>query len=339
VSFALLAISFFSGLPAASISFMLMIEIMFIFLLSLGQKETLFRKFLWFLGIVLIVRMVTVDYNIADIYWNAIGLKHSLTVFFFSGILFYIMGNIMQKREPEEKITPNESGIYACTGFTLGALGIISGCSPANTSLYLIGEMILIFTLGLVYREPLYRKYVWFMSVFIFFRLLAFDYGKEDFYYFLSFAVKHDVLMLGVSSLVFYIGGALIKIIPSLESRLEPGEGEVYTYSGIYPAILLAFLLYSEVSPQWLTVNWALEGIAFLLLGFLLNRKPDRISSLVILSFALLRLIFIDIAGLETVYKFLAFIILGAILLIASMVYSRFMAKKGEDAKEPPPPK
>jgi hypothetical protein len=87
-------------------------------------------------------------------------------------------------------------------------------------------------------------------------------------------------------------------------------------------SLLLAVLLYFHLSIDFASMGWAIQGFALLALGFALNDRNFRIHGLVLLLVCLLKVTFIDLAGVETLYRILSFIVLGLILLSASFAYT-----------------
>jgi len=63
-------------------------------------------------------------------------------------------------------------------------------------------------------------------------------------------------------------------------------------------------------------------------IGFFLKNKVFRLSALCVLSLASLRVIFVDMSGVNTIYKITAFTVLGALLLGISMIYSKYKIKE-----------
>lgn len=92
-------------------------------------------------------------------------------------------------------------------------------------------------------------------------------------------------------------------------------------------SLTLTALLWLEVQPHWLSVAWALEGMALVACGFVLRDKVVRVSGLSVFGLLVLRVLFVDLAGAETIYRILSFIVAGAILLSASFAYARFSTK------------
>jgi uncharacterized membrane protein len=88
--------------------------------------------------------------------------------------------------------------------------------------------------------------------------------------------------------------------------------------------VLLAALLFYEVSGSMLTVAWGLEGVALLVAGFPLSDRVLRISGLTLFLVCVLKLFLWDLRHLETLYRILSFIVLGLMLVSVSWIYTRF---------------
>jgi uncharacterized membrane protein len=85
-----------------------------------------------------------------------------------------------------------------------------------------------------------------------------------------------------------------------------------------------AWFLLFEVSGSWLTVAWGLQGVALLVAGFALRERGVRLTGLALLGVCIAKLFLYDVAELEMVFRIFSFIILGALLLAVSFVYSRY---------------
>jgi hypothetical protein len=87
--------------------------------------------------------------------------------------------------------------------------------------------------------------------------------------------------------------------------------------------ILLHRLLGAVAGGFLLTACWSL--FAFLVLGggFVLRERTYRLLGLGILAAAVGRVFFIDVWQLETIYRILSFLVLGAVLLVLGFLYNR----------------
>ncbi len=101
-------------------------------------------------------------------------------------------------------------------------------------------------------------------------------------------------------------------------------ERHARLYFSMLASVLLAVLLFYEVSGSMLTVAWGIEGIALLLAGFPLSDRVFRLSGLALFLVCVLKLFLYDLRHLETMYRILSFIVLGLMLVSVSWIYTRF---------------
>ncbi len=109
-----------------------------------------------------------------------------------------------------------------------------------------------------------------------------------------------------------------------VQEFLAPREELPRTYYSLLGSLLLASLLYREVSGSGLTVAWGLQGVLLLAAGFPARERVLRLSGLVLLLGCILKLFIYDLRNLETLPRILSFMALGVILLGVSWVYTRF---------------
>jgi len=93
-------------------------------------------------------------------------------------------------------------------------------------------------------------------------------------------------------------------------------------------SLLLAGVLWHDMPQRWLSLGWAVEGLALVVIGFRLPDKYYRVAGLVMFALLLLKILFVDLAAAETIWRILSFVGAGAILLLASYGYAKFNAKE-----------
>jgi len=93
-------------------------------------------------------------------------------------------------------------------------------------------------------------------------------------------------------------------------------------------SVVLTAVLWHDIERHWLSLAWALEGLALVAIGFRLPDKPYRMAGLGVFCMLLLKVLFVDLAAAQTIYRILSFAIAGAILLLASFGYAKFTAKE-----------
>ena len=64
--------------------------------------------------------------------------------------------------------------------------------------------------------------------------------------------------------------------------------------------------------------------LLLILVGIAAEERSFRIYGLVLLLIALLKLVTIDVSGVEPIYRIMSYIALGLILLMASLFYTRY---------------
>jgi uncharacterized membrane protein len=101
-------------------------------------------------------------------------------------------------------------------------------------------------------------------------------------------------------------------------------EGHTATYFAALGAAFLGVLLYYELPADIVSIGLALEGLAILVAGFVLRERGYRVLGLLVLFATLVKAVFVDLAGVEEIYRIASFIVLGLILLLASVGYTRY---------------
>lgn len=109
-----------------------------------------------------------------------------------------------------------------------------------------------------------------------------------------------------------------------LSNDSADAEKHARTFWSIAGTVTLTLLLWQKFPRGLLTTAWGIEGIALLLVGFVLTERILRVQGLIMLLACILKLFLFDLRNLETGYRIVSFIVLGLILLLVSSLYSRF---------------
>lgn len=86
----------------------------------------------------------------------------------------------------------------------------------------------------------------------------------------------------------------------------------------------LVALLGLELSGVWISVAWALLGLALLLVGLGAGARELRLQGIALFVLTTGKVFLLDTAGLDAAGRTLSFLVLGAILVFASWVYARY---------------
>jgi Predicted membrane protein (DUF2339) len=124
----------------------------------------------------------------------------------------------------------------------------------------------------------------------------------------------------------FYAGEFLCPRKPAEGSvrLLDRMDARARVMFSLLVTVLLAVLIYYEVSGGLLTVSWGIQGVALLVAGFSLRERGMRLSGLALLAVCIAKLFFHDLGRLDTPHRILSFLLLGLLLLGVSWIYTRF---------------
>ncbi len=111
-----------------------------------------------------------------------------------------------------------------------------------------------------------------------------------------------------------------------------PPEGSRRTLLQFFCAAgagLALLWLVGELMPKDLTtLGWGVAAFGLFALGFAVHERWYRLIGLAVLAMTLVRLVFIDLAGLPPNQRILTFILLGVMLLTVSYIYTRLRAHR-----------
>ena len=92
--------------------------------------------------------------------------------------------------------------------------------------------------------------------------------------------------------------------------------------------------LAGEPNAKWVarmsvTILWGLYASASLWIGFWRRVRALRLAALGLFGLTALKLIFVDLAGVERIYQVLAFLVTGGLMIGASYLYHRLEQRLG----------
>jgi hypothetical protein len=117
-----------------------------------------------------------------------------------------------------------------------------------------------------------------------------------------------------------------------LALREHTGVGHVALGTGL----LSILLTISTVLDGWVvTVSWAVVAVAAVVAGMAPRLGELRIAAFGLFGLVLLRIFFVDLAGLGVVGRVVAFLLTGALLLVAAFLYARGKPRMPRPAPAP----
>ncbi len=133
------------------------------------------------------------------------------------------------------------------------------------------------------------------------------------------------VFLAGI--LMFYAGAIMYHKKTRMLEKYELPIELIYIICGtVITTVMLAVELKYEfiAAKGWISAAWSVQAILLLLIGFYYKYKALRILGLILFVVTIVKVFLFDIAGLPTVYKIISLMVLGAILLAAAYVYSKY---------------
>lgn len=110
-------------------------------------------------------------------------------------------------------------------------------------------------------------------------------------------------------------------------ARRRPGD-LFFPYEPVLALVLglmvLVTAMHQYCPQQWVSLGLGLSSVVLLLLGLFSGSKNSRMGGMLLLALTLGRVVFVDLSGLELVFKIITLMVLGVLFLGVSYVYTRF---------------
>jgi hypothetical protein len=116
------------------------------------------------------------------------------------------------------------------------------------------------------------------------------------------------VSSIGAALLLLWNLSVEVVLAPLPETRLDP----------------------AKLRSAALSVLWAVYAFTAMAWGLWRDYAPLRVGAILLFSVTVLKVLVVDLAGLDALYRILSVLVLGAALLIASFLYARSRQRPGE---------
>ncbi len=87
----------------------------------------------------------------------------------------------------------------------------------------------------------------------------------------------------------------------------------------------------NEMKSLVISVLWGIYALVLFIAGIAKDSSPARIAGFVMASLTIIKVFLYDLSNLETIYRFLSFVVLGIILLTISFIYQKKIGRKHDD--------
>ena len=132
-----------------------------------------------------------------------------------------------------------------------------------------------------------------------------------------------------VSIAALYLTGYLLRRKRAPLRDWEKRAWSVYPISFAAANFFTLWILSAETiksfdTPLALTVLWAIYAVALLVVGMIKQWRPVRLASLALLAITIIKVFAYDVFTLTQLYRIIAFIGLGSLLLASAYLYQRY---------------
>ncbi len=207
--------------------------------------------------------------------------------------------------------------IYAILGYTTLSVAIIAQFKVPGAFIWLCWQSLLVISTALWFRSKIIvlANIIIFLIIFLGYLSLAKNIGMES----LGFGI------------VALLSG---RIMNWKKHRLEL-KTEFMRNSYLTTAFfMIPYSLYHIVPSGYLGLSWVAVALFYYLISITLKNKKYRWMALLTLLLTVFYILIIGIARLDPVYRIISFMVLGVVLLITSIIYTRMKTKSGTDDKD-----
>ncbi|HEX9779988.1 MAG TPA: DUF2339 domain-containing protein, partial [bacterium] len=145
----------------------------------------------------------------------------------------------------------------------------------------------------------------------------------------------HERLLIVGLGILGYAAAAAAYRLARFRASWTLTETEAFHFYAVLAGAFLTFLVMAETEDRWLSLALAMDGMAILAIGFRIKDRPLRVLGLLVFALLVLKILFVDLAGAETMYRMLSFLVAGVVLLLASFAYARFESAGGRSQTLP----
>ncbi len=201
---------------------------------------------------------------------------------------------------------------YAMTGYFALTVAIISKFGLQPSLVWLSWQSLLVVSTAIWYRS----KYIVLANFVIYLTILAaYLFGGQE------------MSIIGLSVGVVALLSA--RIMNAQQHRLElKTEAMRNAYLGA-AFIFFPIALYRLVPREYVALSWVGVALLYYLLNVLLKKQKYRWMAVFTLLITVIYVLIVGIISMEPEYRIISFVVLGVVLLVISMVYTRLRAKKG----------
>jgi hypothetical protein len=195
---------------------------------------------------------------------------------------------------------------YAMTGYAALSVAIILQFAKPDFFIWLCWQSLLVVSTAVWFRSKFIIVANFFIFLLIFFAFLI-----------LSGATSGISLSFGIVALLS------ARVLNWQKDRLELKTEQMRNAYLLTALLIIPYSLYHMMPSGYVAFSWIVVAILYYILSRLLKIVKYRYMSLATFMLTVLYVFVLGITSDETVFKILSFLVLGAALVIISVVYTR----------------
>ena len=196
-----------------------------------------------------------------------------------------------------------------------------------------LAEIPILIYLGIrILEKSIYRIAGFILSLAVLLRLTYLMYSPKTLVVFAGQELSVRLFVFITAVICFYLVRYIYLYSQTFLEKNSNEDSLSNTYTVIATLLLLSIPVF-EVQTNLVTIIWAITAFVLFIVGFVINDKVFRYSAMGVIACAVLRILAIDLAGVNTVHRILVFISLGVILLLASYWYTKASANISKKEK------
>jgi hypothetical protein len=121
---------------------------------------------------------------------------------------------------------------------------------------------------------------------------------------------------------------ASARVLNWQQKRLELKTGSIRNFYLVITYFVMLYTLYNLVPKDYVTISWGLAAVAYMIMSVILQNVKYRWLAFLTLIAAVFNLFIFDILKMGVVYRIVAFIFVGLIILGVSFYYTKKLKSK-----------
>jgi hypothetical protein len=202
---------------------------------------------------------------------------------------------------------------YAMTGYAALSIAIILQFNKPDYFAWLCWQSVIVVSTAVWFRSKFIIVANFFIFLLIFFAFLI-----------LSGATSGISLSFGIVALLS------ARILNWKKDRLELKTEQMRNAYLLTALLIIPYSLYHMMPSGYVAFSWIAVAILYYIFSLILKNKKYRYMSLATFMLTVLYVFVLGITSQETIFKILSFLVLGAALVIISVVYTRNRIKSSK---------